>query len=220
MLAIAVIALSYAIGAIPVAWLAGRLTRGIDIRDYGSGNVGASNVWQSVSRGLVVPVGLAQIAQGLAGPLLARAFDLGVETQIAAGVAAIVANDWNPFLGFTGGRGIGQSIGFLLVMSPVALAVFIIVALFGVAMRAIPQFVALAIVVAPLGAVVAGQDTAVVIGCAFVAAIAIAKRLAANGVPDGEHPRPQVFVYRLMYDRDVRDREAWVHRGVVAPPGQ
>jgi glycerol-3-phosphate acyltransferase PlsY len=177
-------------------------------------------VWQSVSRALVIPVGLAQIAQGLAGPLLARVLDLDTEVQVLAGLAAIVANNWNPLLGFTGGRGIGQSIGFLLALAPAALAVFIFIALVGVAMRAIPQFVALAIVVAPLGAVVAGGETPVVLGCVLVAAIAMLKRVTGNGVPSAGHPRPRVYLYRLIYDRDVREREAWIRRGIEAPPGQ
>jgi glycerol-3-phosphate acyltransferase PlsY len=53
---------SYLIGSIPIAYLAGRILKGIDIRRYGSANVGASNVYQSVARWAVVPVGVAQIA--------------------------------------------------------------------------------------------------------------------------------------------------------------
>ena len=75
MTALAIIAASYVLGTIPVAWLTGRLAKSVDLRDYGSGNTGASNVWQSVSRALVVPVGLLQIAQGAAGVLLARDAD-------------------------------------------------------------------------------------------------------------------------------------------------
>ena len=62
---------SYLVGAVPIAYLTGRVLRGIDIREHGSGNVGASNVWQSVSRVTVAPVGLAEIGQCAAGPLAA-----------------------------------------------------------------------------------------------------------------------------------------------------
>jgi glycerol-3-phosphate acyltransferase PlsY len=214
MLAIAIIAISYVIGSVPIAYLAGHLSRGIDIRDVGSGNVGASNVWQSVSRSLVVPVGLLQIAQGAAGVLIARLSDQPSAVQVTAGLAAIVANDWNPWLGFTGGRGIGQSIGFMLALSPAALVVFIFVSLIGVALRAIPQFVALGLLLAPAAAIVAGQDAPVVIGCLMMLLLAMAKRLAANGVPPEQYARPHVWLYRLVYDRDVRDRDAWVRRGL------
>jgi len=215
MLAAAIIVGSYLVGSIPVAYLVGRATRGVDIREYGSGNVGASNIWQSVSRTLVVPVGLAQIAQGLTGPGLAWLLDEPAGVQVAAALAAVVANDWNPWLGFSGGRGVGATIGALIVLSPAALVTFIVIALAGVMVRAIPQGVGLALVATPAAALVAGQPAAIVIGCAVLASIALAKRVLANGPPPGEHERPDVYVNRLLYDRDIRDREAWVRRSVA-----
>lgn len=218
--AAATIAASYLIGSIPVAYLAGRLTKGVDIRQLGSGNTGASNVWQSVSKALVVPVGLAQIAQGLAAVLVARAAGQGDGVQAAAGVAAIIANDWNPWLRFAGGRGVGQTIGMLLALAPWALAAFVAVSLAGVALRAIPQLIALALIATPIAAAIAGQPGAAV-ACAALAAIAMAKRVLANGAPEPDCARPEVWLIRLVYDRDIRDRDAWVRRGLAggaAPP--
>jgi glycerol-3-phosphate acyltransferase PlsY len=209
-----IIAVSYVIGSMPVAYLAGRAFGGVDIRGYGSGNVGASNVWQSVSRALVVPVGLAQIAQGLAGPGLAFVLDRGDGVEVAAAVAAVVANDWSPWLGFSGGRGVGTTIGALIVLSPVALVTFIVIAVAGVLVRAIPQGVALALVATPFAALVAGQPATIVVGCALLAALALVKRFLANGAPPTGAERPAVYVNRLLYDRDIRDREAWVRRNV------
>jgi glycerol-3-phosphate acyltransferase PlsY len=211
MLGAVIIAGSYLVGSIPVAYLVGRATRGVDIREYGSGNVGASNIWQSVSKALVVPVGLAQIGQGLAGPGVAWLLDQGAGVQVGAAVAAVVANDWNPWLGFTGGRGVGATIGGLIVLSPVALVTFIVIGVAGVPVRAIPQGVALALVATPFAALAAGQDATIVAGCAALAAIALLKRVLANGAPPAERARPEVYVNRLLYDRDIRDREAWVH---------
>src|SRR5207248_10637442 len=143
---------AYMIGSIPIPYLAGRLAMGIDLRERGSGNVGASNVWQTVSKPLVVPVGLAQIAQGCAGPLIARALGEGTGVQVAAGLATVIAHNWSPWLSFTGGRGIGPAIGVLLVLSPVALAVFVVLTLIGVLTKAVPQFMALGLVLAPAAA--------------------------------------------------------------------
>jgi glycerol-3-phosphate acyltransferase PlsY len=215
MLAAAVtIIAAYLIGSVPVPYLTGRLTKGVDIRELGSGNVGASNIWQSVSKALVVPVGLAQIAQGLAGVLIARAAGQGDGVQAAAGIAVLVANDWNPWLRFAGGRGVGQTIGVLLALAPWALGAFIVVSLAGVAIKAIPQFVALALIATPFAAAIAGQPPAVIAGCAALAAIAMLKRMLANGAPDASCARPGVWLVRLVYDRDLRDREAWVRRGL------
>jgi glycerol-3-phosphate acyltransferase PlsY len=212
--AIAAIVAAYLIGSLPVAYLAGRLARGVDLREVGSGNTGASNVWQSVSKALVVPVGLAQIGQGLAAVLIARAAGQSDGVQAAAGVAAIIASDWNPWLRLTGGRGVGQTIGVLLALAPWALVAFIAVAIAGVALKAIPQFVAIALLSTPVVAAITGEPAPVVAGCAALAAIAMLKRVLANGTPDPACGRPGVWLIRLAYDRDVRDRDAWVRRGL------
>jgi hypothetical protein len=102
----------------------------------------------------------------------------------------------------------------LLALAPWALVAFIAVALAGVALRSIPQLVAAALFAAPVAAAIANEPSAIVAGCAALAAIAIAKRLLANGSPDAHCPRPEVWVLRTLYDRDIREREAWVRRGL------
>jgi glycerol-3-phosphate acyltransferase PlsY len=213
---VAVVVASYAIGSIPVAWLAGRVRAGVDLREIGRGNVGASNVWQSVSRALVVPVGLAQIAQGLAGILIARAAGQGSAAQVTCGLAAIVAHDWNPWLGLKGGRGVGPAIGFLLGLATLdALPVFIVVAVAGVPFGLIPLCVGLGLALTPAAAYAGGEPAAVAIGCAALTVLVLAKRVLANGPPDPDLPRGGVWRNRLLFDRDIRDREAWVRRGVT-----
>ena len=215
----ATIAASYAVGTVPIPYLIGRATKGIDLRNVGSGNVGASNVWQSVSRWLVVPVGLAQIAQGVAAVLIAKSAGQSSGVQMQAGVAVLVASDWNPWLRFAGGRGVGQTIGVLLVLAPWALGAFAIVSLIGVVLRAIPQCVALGLVATPIAAAISGEPASVVAGCAALATIAMTKRLLGNGAPDPGCDRTGVWLIRLLYDRDIRDREAWVRRGLSEHSG-
>jgi glycerol-3-phosphate acyltransferase PlsY len=213
MTAVLVVLVSYLIGALPVAYVAGRLMRGIDLRRQGSGNVGASNVWQSVSRAAVVPVGLIEIVQGLAGILIAKAVGLDLSVQVAAGLAALAGHNWSPFLAFAGGRGIAHALGFMLVLSWPALGLFAGVALAGVALRAIPQLVGLGIVLAPLAALAAGQSYEIVAGTVALAALVFAKRLLANEAPPPGEDLRDVLLCRLLYDRDTRDREGWVRRG-------
>ncbi|HYM14878.1 MAG TPA: glycerol-3-phosphate acyltransferase [Dehalococcoidia bacterium] len=213
------IGISYLIGSLPLALLAGRL-RGIDLRAYGSGNPGASNVWQSVSHALVVPVGLAQVGQGLAGVYIARALGGGDGVRVAAGLAAIVAYDWNPWLQLRGGRGIGPSIGFLLALAPwTALPAFIVIAVAGMPFNQSPLSVALALVIAPIAAAAGGEHAAIVTGCVMVTGVALVKRVLANGRPATELARPAVWFTRLLHDRDIADREAWIHRGMAAARG-
>ena len=212
----AAVAIAYFIGSVPVAYIVARATKGVDIRERGSGNVGASNVWQSVSRWLVVPVGVAQIAQGLSAVLIARALDRGDAVQAACGVAAVIASDWSPWLRLTGGRGIGATIGVLLALAPWALVVFIVIAVAGVLARAIPQGVALALLSTPIVAAIAGEPRATVLVFALLAMLALMKRLLGNELPDRAAPRPDVWLNRLVLDRDIRDRETWVRRQRLA----
>lgn len=210
-----IVAASYLIGAIPVAWLTGRLLRGIDIRYVGSENVGASNVWQTVSKAAVVPVGLAEIAQGFAGILIARSLGQGEGVQALSGLAAIAGHNWSPFLGFRGGRGVGHSLGFMLALSWPALGAFIVIALTGVALRQIPLFVGLGVLAAPFAALAWGQSREIALGLAGMASLIAVKRLLSNRIapPPDLDPR-EVYVNRLLFDRDVRSREEWVRRGV------
>ena len=185
MRAAAIVLGSYLAAAVPVAYLTARIIRGIDLRRHGSGNVGASNIWQSASKPAVVPVGLAEIAQGFAGPAVATADGRSPATQSAAGLAAIVAHNWSPFLGFTGGRGVAHAIGMMLAISRQALAVFIVVSLVGVRLKAVPQFVGLGILTAPFVARLTRQPIAIVAGLAAMAALIFTKRLLANdGLPN------------------------------------
>jgi glycerol-3-phosphate acyltransferase PlsY len=204
---------AYLLGSVPVAYIGGRFAGGVDLRKHGSGNLGASNIWQTLSsRWLVIPVGVAQVGQGLSAVLIARALDQGDGMQATCGLAAVVAHDWNPWLRFTGGRGIGATIGVLLALSPWALAVFAVIALTGVIARAVPQCVALALASTPFVAAIAGEPGSTVAGFSVLLVVALVKRLAANGPPHTSAPRPQVWMHRLVFDRDIRDREAWVRR--------
>lgn len=214
MTAVAVIIAGYLVGSVPIAYLTGRLLGGVDLRQQGSHNVGASNIWQTVSKAAVVPVGLAEIGQGMLAIVIAKLADQSLAVQVPAGLAAIAGHNWSPFLGFSGGRGVAHAIGFMLVLSWPALGSFIGVSLAGVALGAVPQFIGLAFLVAPLAALATGQAPEIVAGLAGVAALIAVKRLLTNqpAIPPGADAR-EVLVNRLLYDRDTRERERWVRRG-------
>jgi glycerol-3-phosphate acyltransferase PlsY len=207
LVAAVIIAGSYVAGAVPIAYLTGRALRGIDLRRYGSGNIGPSNLWQNVSKRAVVPVGLAEIGQGLLGILVAKAAGQGLGVQVAAGLAALLGHNWSPFIGFYGGRGVAHAIGFMLVLSWPGLGAFIGLSLLGVVLRAVPQLVGLGILAAPFAALAAGQSRAIVGGLAGMAALVFAKRLLGNRPAP---PHSSVLLSRLLYDRDTRERERWV----------
>ena len=208
-----IVLVSYLIGAIPIAYVFGRVIRGIDLREHGSANVGASNVYQSVAHWAVVPVGLLEIAQGLAAIMLAKFLGQGLGVQVVAGLAAVAGETWSIFLGFNGGRGIGPSIGFLLGLAPPVLVVFIVVSLLGWPLGSFPLTVGMAIAAAPLASLIINGAGPVAVGCLGVALIVFAKRLLTNriGLPADQDWRDAVL-NRLLFDRDLRDREQWVRR--------
>lgn len=210
---------AYLVGAVPVAYISGRAIRGIDLREHGSANVGASNVFQSVARWAVVPVGLLEIAQGMAGIMLAKFLGQGLDVQVVAGLAAIIAQVWCVFLGFSGGRGIGPSIGFMLGLAPPVLAAFIVISLLGWPLRSFPLSVGVAIALTPVASLIIDGLGPVALGCLGMALILFGKRLLTNriGLPADRDWR-DVLLTRLLFDRDLRDREEWVRRMPTGGP--
>ena len=208
-----VVLAAYLIGAVPIAYVFGRAIKGIDLREYGSANVGASNVYQSVARWAVVPVGLLEIGQGMAGIMLAKLLGQDLGLQVAAGLAAIMGQTWSVFLGFSGGRGIGPSVGFMLGLAPPVLAAFIVISLLGWPVRSFPLTVGVAIALTPLASLIIDGAGPVAAGCVGMAAIVFAKRLLTNrpGLP-AEQDWRDVLLNRLLFDRDLRDRDEWVRR--------
>ena len=125
-----------------------------------------------------------------------------------------MANNWNPWLRFRGGRGVGAAIGVIGAFSPPALGAFIAVSVAGVALRTIPQGVAAALAGAPVAAAAAGESATVSGGLAVICGAILLKRVLANEAPDARYERPRVWLTRLLYDRDDADREVWVRRNV------
>jgi len=142
------VAASYLIGALPVGWMVARLVGGVDIRQHGSGNVGAANVQRTLGWGASAVVMAADVAKGAIAVALARALLVWPEAEIVAALAAVAGHNWSVFLGFRGGRGVSTSLGALTVMSPAMglVAVFLAVTIIGFS-----RYVSLATVVgAPL----------------------------------------------------------------------
>jgi glycerol-3-phosphate acyltransferase PlsY len=124
-----VLVLAYLVGAVPIGLLVGRLTRGIDIRRYGSRRTGATNALRILGRRAAVTVFVLDVGKGVAAVLLARALvepgpdGAGEWVAAAAGVVAIVGHNWSIFIGFSGGRGVATSAGALLALLPAVLLV-------------------------------------------------------------------------------------------------
>ena len=119
----------YLVGSIPTGYLLGK-SRGLDIRQHGSGNIGATNVWRVMGRGFGLLAFASDFLKGFLLLFLVRTFcipDDGswtVQTLlVVCGLAAIIGHNYTPWLGFKGGKGIATSAGVLAALMPPVLAV-------------------------------------------------------------------------------------------------
>jgi glycerol-3-phosphate acyltransferase PlsY len=111
---------AYLGGSFPTAYLAGRFLRGIDIREYGSGNVGATNVFRVLGKGPGMAVLGIDIFKGLLPVvLLGEGFieNSQIWSIVILALAAVAGHNWTVFLRFKGGKGIATSLGVLIGLS-------------------------------------------------------------------------------------------------------
>jgi len=110
------ILLAYLIGSIPVAYILGRLLKNIDIREHGSGNMGATNAFRVLGKGPGTAVLILDIIKGIIPvTFLANVFGLGdALSLVLIAVAAVAGHNWTIFLGFKGGKGMATSLGVLI----------------------------------------------------------------------------------------------------------
>ena len=130
-----VVALSYILGSVPSSIIAGKVLRGIDIRNYGSGNAGGTNTFRVLGWKPGLLVMAADIFKGVVAtlwiaPLAFGAISLTPDTiRLIAGVSAIAGHIWTVFAGFRGGKGVGTAAGVLIILYPlpllICLAVFL-----------------------------------------------------------------------------------------------
>ena len=205
---------AYLLGSVPTAYIAGKLIGGIDVRKHGSGSVSGSNVWASVARWAVVPVGIADILKGLIPVLIAQLAEFSVAAQGIVGLAAIAGHNWSIFLRFTGGRGITTMMGVLVLLARWELLVFVVVWLLCLAiLRNTPVGALLAGVSLPFASLGFGEPLALTLCLMGMVLLMMIKRLIANwNLTPLVAEWKQVALYRILFDRDVRVREAWVYR--------
>ena len=108
--------LAYLIGSIPVAYIFGRVLKNLDIREHGSGNMGATNAFRVLGKWPGMIVLILDIIKGIIpATLVANAFGLGdAFSLVIISLAAVAGHNWTIFLGFKGGKGMATSLGVLI----------------------------------------------------------------------------------------------------------
>lgn len=121
---------SYAIGSIPTGYWLGLAWKGIDVRQQGSGNLGATNVFRVLGKGPGIVTLIADILKGLIPVLVVRSLAPASTTlPVIVGLGAIAGHTTSPWVGFRGGKGVATSAGVFLALLPVpsliSIAVFV-----------------------------------------------------------------------------------------------
>ncbi len=126
---VALVIASFLIGAIPWGYVAGKASRGIDLRTVGSGGTGATNVLRTLGGRASVLVALLDILKGVLPVIIARAAGFNAAWVAAAAVAAVVGHCWSPFIGFKGGKGVATGAGAAIALFPLVLLIVPVMAL-------------------------------------------------------------------------------------------
>lgn len=126
--------IAYLLGAIPSGYLAGRLLKGIDIREHGSKSTGATNVLRTLGKWPALAVLIADVLKGVVAVVVARSFCPWLSTELSqtppsvlqiwlpwavclAGIAVLLGHSRSIWLNFTGGKSAATGLGVLLAMS-------------------------------------------------------------------------------------------------------
>ncbi len=204
---------AYLLGAFPTAYVVGRLVKGIDIRQYGTGNVGASNVWNSIAPWAAIPVAASDIGKAALSAWLAlKPLDLGYSWAVAAGLCAALGHAWSPYLRFTGGRGLASIIGTLLVVFPLGGLIQVGMMVLGFLIKN-ELLTTLTLLAMPLLSMAFDRPPVVTWGCVAMILLTAVKRLEANRTPlPSGRDRWAVVWRRLWLDRDVPSHREWLTR--------
>ena len=210
---------AYLLGSVPAAYLAGKWSRGIDIRQCGDGNVGSTNLMRLTSKWIATPVIIFDLGKGALMVWIAQRLGLDITQQIVVGVAAIIGHNWPVFLRFNGGKGIFTSLGVISILVP-WLGLIILVIAYGLApFRQLAMGVLLAVIFAPTAAWFLSQPLGATervplsLGFLAIFLIVVIRRLTApRTIFTASVSRGQLLVNRLLFDRDIRDRKAWINQ--------
>ncbi|HEX6909394.1 MAG TPA: glycerol-3-phosphate 1-O-acyltransferase PlsY [Longimicrobium sp.] len=124
------VVLGYLLGAVPASYVAGRLARGIDLREHGSGNLGATNTFRVLGARVAAPVMVFDILKGTFPVIAFGQWDAPASDPrwaLAYGAAAIVGHVFSVYMRFKGGKGVATSAGVFLGLAPVALGIGLVV---------------------------------------------------------------------------------------------
>lgn len=193
----------YLVGSVPLGLLLARAVAGIDIRRYGTGGIGASNVRRNVGTLWAAVLVLALFLQGLLPPLAARLAGAPEAVVVAAALGAVIGYSWSVFLGFKveGARGVGISSGTAAALSPSGLIPLYAACALGALLRQGSAGVLVGFVLYAGWVVYFAGSVAYSAGALALLALVLIRRLDGVGQDLGRGAMLPVIVERVLFDR-------------------
>lgn len=215
--------IAYLLGSVPASYLAGKF-RGIDLRKHGTSQVGGGNLWRMTSWKYALPIGIFDFGKGLGMVWVAQGQGLDIAQQMVVGLAAVVGHNWPVFLRFHGGRGVGTTLGIFSILPLIndmtfwpSVAIWVILVTGRLILGSSPLPVLAGLIAAPIINWGFREPLPVTLGFVAIGLVIVLKRLAAQPSAESDSiSRSRLFCNRLLFDRDIRDRKAWMYRKPIA----
>jgi acyl phosphate:glycerol-3-phosphate acyltransferase len=204
---------AYLLGSIPMAYLVVKLVYKADIRKYGSGQVGGSNVYRSFSKKLGILVGIYDLAKGALIVWIASLLGLGIASQVLAGIGVVIGHNWPVFLHFNAGRGLAATIGVALFLLPMGVPAMLFFALFTLIVGSSPLPLLCAVATLPITSLALNKPLELTLGLTVLLAIMVIRRLTAPRTAVSRQVSTwELYRTRFIFDRDIKDGNAWITR--------
>jgi acyl phosphate:glycerol-3-phosphate acyltransferase len=204
---------AYLLGSVPTAYLVVKVFYKADIRRYGSGQVGGSNVFRSFSKKLGVLVGLYDVAKGALMVWIAHLLGLGTLSQVVVGLGVVIGHNWPVFLRFNAGRGLATTVGVGLYLLPMGVPAMLIFALFTLFIGSSPLPLLCAVATLPLTSLALDKPPELTLGLAALFVIMVIRRLTAPRTAVSKQISTwELYKTRFLFDRDIKDGNTWINR--------
>ena len=221
---------AYLLGSVPLAFWVVKWARGIDLREYGSGNVGFTNVAASTSIWLAIPVLIFDVGKGALAVYITRWLGFSLPLQGIVGIAAVAGHNWPVFLNFNAGRGLMTTIGVVLALVPKAAGVLILISFLGIPFHLLSLTSLVCVFMVTLviwfstlppfdwltGVPLGNDRLAMTMVFLALWLVTVIRRITVPPSSLSQTVSPGRLIFnRFVFDRDISDRKAWLNRTPV-----
>ncbi len=193
--------IGYLIGSVPFSYIIPKLLRGIDIREFGSGNIGGSNVIRTLGLIPGIAASILDILKAIMAIVIAKTMGLNTWAISLSGIGAVIGHNWSLYLKFTGGRGIACTLGVLALLMPFELLFVLGIMSVGFLLREAALSVFFALILLPILTLLFKEPQVLIFTATALSIIGLLRRLSF--IPQdikGGTPIKRAILNRLLYD--------------------